>query len=372
MKKITKWMMICLVLFTLTGCWDQRQFKNIKLVLAAGFDQVDDDKIKSTVIIPTVEKGMEGPGNEYIQTVTTESNTLREGRTQIDQKISKIFDASKIRVILLGEELAKKDILPLLDVFYRDPKSNLNAMLAVVEGEAEDIINLRVDHEPRISGYISGLLKGQVKLTQAPVENIQLICAEMMEPGQDFGLPVISLNEEEGLINYEGIGLFHGQKYTGKSLDPRESLLLLLLNGQKGKMARLSAKVNSDQEPAVKNYVSFDVRNIKQKIEIEKKEQIEVSVKLKLKVGITEYPHDHITPPSLKELEKKLSKLLTADAADVVKKIQEANSDVFGIGRRLQAYHNKEWKQLNWEEDYPEINITPDVKVNIEEHGIIN
>ncbi len=372
MKNLMKWILVFALLNSLTACWDQRQFKNMKLVLAAGFDLEENEKIKSTVIIPNVQKAAEGPGSENIQTVTSVSNTLREGRAHIDHKISKRFDASKVRVLLLGEELAKQEILPLLDVFYRDPKSNLHAQLAIVKGKAEDVVKLRVEHEPRISSYLSGLLEGQVKTTQAPYHNIQLICAELMEPGQDFVLPLISLNEEEQMLHAEGLALFHGQRYTGKSLNPRESLLLILMNGEKGKIARITAKLKEDEETFIKNFISFDVTGVKHKIKIEKKDDLEVNIKLDLKAGISEYPHDHLTPKSLKEIEKKLTKILTEDAKKVIEKIQDANSDVFGIGRRLQAYHQKEWKTLNWEEEYPEITITPEVNVAIEEHGIIN
>ncbi|SFC76615.1 hypothetical protein SAMN05443252_10649 [Bacillus sp. OV322] len=43
-----------------------------------------------------------------------------------------------------------------------------------------------------------------------------------------------------------------------------------------------------------------------------------------------------------------------------------------GIGQKLHAFHFDAWSGLNWDKDYPNVKITPDIKVNIIQHGIIN
>lgn len=370
--RLTKVFLVLSCTILLTGCWDQRQFKNIKLGLAGGFDLVDENKIKATVVIPTVEQGTVGLGNEYIQVVSSVANTPREARAKIDQKISKVFDGSKVRALVVGEELSKHDIFALLDVFYRNPKTNLNAKLVVVRGTASEVLNLRVSHEPRISGYLHGMLHGQVMTTQAPNDNIQLIMAEILNPGEDFVLPMIEVNYEENLLNYIGLALFHDKSYSGITLNQEESKILLLLDNKRGKTTRITKKISDNEKESIKNYVTIDIGKLKRKLKVTADPTIKAEITLDIGASIVEFPENDLNPKKIKKLEKELSKILTAQAEEVVKKMQEANSDVFGIGSRMIAYHNKKWQKLNWKETYPTIEIKPEIKVTISNNGIIN
>ncbi|MDM5198552.1 Ger(x)C family spore germination C-terminal domain-containing protein [Fictibacillus enclensis] len=58
----------------------------------------------------------------------------------------------------------------------------------------------------------------------------------------------------------------------------------------------------------------------------------------------------------------------TKDANRVLTKMQKANSDTLGIGRKLIAYHPDLWKKTDWEKDYPNIDLSAKVTVNIVDH----
>lgn len=371
MKRYVGIAVICALLL-LTGCWDQRQFKNIKLGMAGGFDTAENNQIKATVVIPTVEQGTAGLGDEFVQVISAVADTPREARAKVDNKISKIFDGAKVRAILIGEELAKKDLLSLLDVFYRNPKTNLNARLALVRGEASEVLELKVEHEPRISGYLYGLLHGQVMTTQAPNANIQLVMAEMMDPSEDFALPMIEIDKEENLLDYVGLALFKERTFSGVTLTQEQSKILLILDDNKGQITRITKRISNKSEENIDNFVTIDIGNVKRKIKITADSTIEAKIELKLNSFIVEYPKKNLNPKEIKKIEQKLSKILTEEAVGIVSKLQEANSDVLGIGTRVKAYHNKKWKQMNWREEYPDIKITPEIKVTIQGNGIIN
>ncbi|SDK48375.1 Ger(x)C family spore germination protein [Sediminibacillus albus] len=368
-----RWAPLLLCLLLLTGCWDQRQFKNVKLVLAAGIDSTEEGKVTNTVVITNVQNGQSGNGTEQMQVVTASANTPLESRTKIDQKISKRYDQSKLHVLLLGEKLVEKDIYPYLDMFYRDPKSNLHARLAVVGGKVEEALSLNIAGEPRISEYINGMLTGEIRSTQMPNNNIQLVCAELLEPGQDFVLPYLTTNEEESLLQYDGLALFSGKSYSGSYLSQENAKLFLLLKNVMGADAMLTRKIADDKE-AVNNYITVDVKEINRKLAIDTNKQIpKVTLDVHLEVDVLEYPPDHLqSEKKVKELEEKLEKTLTKEAGEIIAQLKEANSDALGIGRRIQGYHPGVWKQLNWEEVYPELTIDPKISVDIQSHGIIN
>lgn len=52
--------------------------------------------------------------------------------------------------------------------------------------------------------------------------------------------------------------------------------------------------------------------------------------------------------------------------------MQEANSDVFCIGRRVNSYYYNEWKAMEWKKIYPKIPIETKVTVKIVSQGLTN
>ncbi|MBM7551212.1 Ger(x)C family spore germination protein [Thalassobacillus pellis] len=365
-------MIICIIL--LTGCWDQRNFKNVKLVLTAGFDLMEDGQINTTVSLPTILRSSDGAGQERIQVVSAIGRTPRDTRDKIDRKISNSFAASKLEVLLVGEELAKQDLYPPLDVFYRDPRSNLNAKIAVVKGEASEAIRLKIEQESRISKYLGGLLQAMENTTHSPGENLQLICAEMFEPGQDFVLPLLRVNEEASLIEYDGLALFNERSYTGKDLDQEEAVLMMLLNGQKGKTARMTFKVREDGKQRIMNYATIHVYRSNSRINVTTSgSNVTADIKLHMRVDVIEYPKNHLeTVKEVKKIKKELKKQLTQKSEEIFAKLKDTNSDVFGIGRRVAAYYPDVWKQLDKKNYLENVTFNPDIEIVIQQHGIIN
>ncbi|MFQ3543412.1 Ger(x)C family spore germination protein [Halobacillus rhizosphaerae] len=363
-----------LALLLLTGCWDQRQFKDVKLVLAKGFDQSENGKIIETVSIPSVERGGDGPGQEHVQIISTEADSVRDAREKIDQTISNSFDPAKLQSILIGSDLAKKGIYPILDDFYRNPDNNLNSYLALVDGKARDVISLQNPTEVRISKYISGLLDALVTSTHFTGKNLQNICSDLIEPGRDFTLPILTVIEGPQLIKYQGLALFHGDVYTGESLNPAQSELLMLLEGYKGKFARLTKKVEEHENNQLLDYLTFNVMKVKQKLTISAKgSEVSAKIDLNMRVRVVEFPSNHLdSPAKVKKLDKILSKELTKDAEELLQTVQEANSDVFAIGRQVKAYHPEVWGKLDWDKTFPKIKIEPNVTIDIQETGVIN
>ena len=59
-----------------------------------------------------------------------------------------------------------------------------------------------------------------------------------------------------------------------------------------------------------------------------------------LKLSVEEFPHDSLEKKKvLKEVEEFLSKEMTKEFNEVIKKLQEAKSDGIGFGRTVRAFH---------------------------------
>ncbi|KAA0563516.1 Ger(x)C family spore germination protein [Bacillus sp. CH30_1T] len=367
-NKTWKFLLIVPTLLLLTGCWDQRLLKDSRLVFASSFDLKENEKILTTAIIRDFID--EIPVNVMVQ---GEGNTIRETRINMDNKISGILEPSKNRMFLLGERLAQKDIYQFLDIFYRDPNSSVSAKIAVTEGNSADILAKMKEKNTLIGEYLIELVDSAEESTLIPKHNVQSICTFMFDEGKDFALPMFKLDKDNEVI-LTGTGLFHKQALVG-SLTLEESTLFLILSNQKGKVARFVSKIDGDREMRIKNYITYNFSKVDSDLSIisDDPENIEVEIKSKIGVTIVEYPEDELAnEKKIKKLNESITKDLNIKAEKMIKNLQESNSDLFGIGRDLIAFHPETWKKVDWEEKYSTITITPKIETEIIGHGIIN
>ncbi|MCP3738184.1 Ger(x)C family spore germination protein [Rossellomorea sp. BNER] len=358
-----------------TGCWDQYLMKDARLVLVAGFDTTPGGDILDSVVMPVIGPtgGTGSMQSEEVQVVSAVGHSPRDARLKIDKQTAKKFDASKMHSLLLSSDFAKEDIFPSLDIFYRDPKSSLRANLVVVDGQALEVLQLKVEEKQRIGQYLSDILESAKYNTIIDIHMIQSICPIMFDPGQDFVLPLIEVVDNR--VDVKGLALFHGEKYTGESLTTIESKLFNLMQDKKHGAARFSFPLTNDDEKRNENVITFDIEDVKSKfnVTIDKSGKVSANIKMDLDVQILEYPKDQLNKKStIKKLNKQLTQIMNEASNELLEKVQKANSDVFGVGRNVIAYHKKDWEKMDWEKEYPTIDFQSDVQVKIIQHGIIN
>ncbi|MGJ7912646.1 Ger(x)C family spore germination protein [Neobacillus sp. LXY-1] len=360
-------LLLCLLL---TGCWDQHLMKNAVLVQMLSYDVAKNGQMQLGISIPIIEEASNGPQARIkSETLSAIGHTPRDCRLKIDRETSGILDSSKNKLIMFGERMATKGIYPPLDVVWRDPRNSLGATLGVVEGEAINLLNITPKHEPNVSEYIQNALTSAEENSVIPTETIQTLASEMLDPGEDIVLPYIKINKRKSAV-VVGLALMDEKKLAG-SLSPKDSGLLLLMDNKKGKYARFSKRVNTAEQRDLMNYLSFNVQNMKRKLKVHvKNDKVSVQLFLHLKVNVEEYPKGDV-PNDLERLNKALTKELTQDGKRIITKLQQANCDVFGIGRRLIAFHPNTWEKLDEKNYFKDITFHTHVKVEIIKQGIV-
>jgi Ger(x)C family germination protein len=371
---------VCLVpiLFLLAGCWDQTMLNQTKLITAGGLDYTKGGKVITTAAIPQAVSAEAGKGNIVNQIFQASGFTARQSRLRLDRKVAERLEASKNQVLVIGESAAKKDLYHLLDIFYRDPKSSLNAKLAISKGKASDVISTEFE-EPKMSTGVGEYLRDSIRSAEegatVPKVNIQIICPLMFDPGQDFALPYLEpTGKKVKTVKVSGVALFHGYKMAGSIPEPL-SVIYTMLTGEAPTVSMSTTKkISNKSKQSALNYITIKINKNKRSFGVDVNPSGEISAKIHLdtKVVITEYPSDKLaTPSEIKKIEKALSNQLTKDAQDVINRLQKMNSDAFGVGRNLIAFHNPTWKKINWEEEYPKIKFKATVNVEVVDHGII-
>lgn len=370
MRKVFRFCAMFFLVSVLSGCWDQRMLKDARIVDISGFDLDSEGKLETTTSVLDVS-GSQSGRKDLNEIHTVRAHTTRQMRDALDREVSGNYSPSKLRVILLGEALARQAVYPVLDVFYRDSKSALNAKIAVVAGTAHDVISIKKAGTKLIGEHFNKLILSVENATIVPEVNVQLICPSMLDQGDDFAVPYIKNGKNPSVY---GMALFNDDKMTG-TLNADESLLYLLMADKLAKTASLTLKANEEGKLESEKYITIDIQRIKRnlKVNVQDNRNIQVALDLKLKVTAIEYAKDHLDEKRIVgQLDKRLSEELTRRAKDITQKMLRFNHDGFGIGRRLMAYYPDVWKRLEWTKDYPKIEFVPKVTAEIVDHGIIN
>ncbi|MEK4239535.1 Ger(x)C family spore germination protein [Paenibacillus sp. FSL H8-0261] len=370
MKFKSHLLLIALVSICLTGCWDREYLKDLHLAYCAAIDYTENGEIKETIeliIPPDIEQ--KATKNEIHSSF---GPTVRNASNQLRNKVRGNIRFIKYGFELMGRTTAERGLYPILDVNYRDPSNpTSNVRLIITEGEAAQILEQKKVGELKIGEFIKQKIDSLEEMSIFPKETADTVFRSLMDPGHDFALPY--LGRDEGDIITKGVALFHDQNYSGM-LNPDQSIMMVLLMGQQGKNARFTKKLDLGHSDDIRNFITINVgsKKIKRKfkVSVSADESIDVNLGLELQAVVEEFT-DVLDEKELKKVNQDLSDLLTKEAKTVVNEIQKANCDIFGVGRKLIAYHHNVWSNKNWSEDYRKVKFHTKVDVKIVSTGIL-
>lgn len=369
MKHKAKPILITITCFLLlSGCWDEKLIKDTRFILATAFDKRE-GKLTGTYTTPNP---LNYPNSSIVTTV--EGNTVREISLVINDKVAETLDTSKIKVVLFGEKLAKKDgIYPYLDIYIREPNNPINPYIVVVDGEASTYMTDPIPNESNPSEYFREVIKSHVDRGLFTHVNILKGSRIFRNSGFDILIPYFKKSQDKTPI-IAGLAIFNKDKFTGKTLSPPDSVLFNLLNNSDSKMQpNIIVKIRSDKNPEIDDYLSVSILKSKRKLDVDIKDGKAIGkIDLQLKIAVVESPTLNVKKHR-QLLTKAINKQLTKNANKLIKTLQEANSDGLAIGQHLHSFQNKEFEKLDWKgEAYKNSDIKAKVEVEIEKHGLID
>ena len=359
MKKITLISIICT--FLLAGCWDERLFKNLTLVPLIGIEGEPGSL--------TVHYTFAAVSNGAISFSTVEGSgvSVRESRLDANRKSSELLDVSQLEVILLSTETVKSNIIDLLDSNFRTPRNRLSSRFVVVEGEMSPYLEKTEKMPLEPPDFYNKLLETAILYSVIPDIDIQRTAAIIFDDAIDLALPFVKMSETTGVPELSGLALFSEKKFTGHTLNKEESIIVQVIQKKPGKYTNFTYTWEKDG----KSYpITVELGRYKKKWKFT---DSKIDATYNLKLAVEEFPYDHLDEDKIrKELGEFLSSELTKDFNEVIKKIQEAKSDVIGFGRTARAFHPTLWKKGKWQDTFSEISINVKVQAEITRTGILN
>lgn len=361
-----------IVLFLLaslmSGCWDQRQLKNIRMVQTVGVDLLGEHKVRLSVSIPTVKSAIESQGSVVTPKVSGEGHSVQEASLQLQKMISQHMDLRETRVLLVNEAFAKKSLYETLDFFYREAQFPISIFVAVTDGPAKDVVELDVEDRSLISEYLYDLLESTEEEGLIPKESPFLITSIMMTPGFDNVLPIIESISQKERAKVSGLALFHGKQMTGR-LDSGHARTFVML-ARHMSYGTMTERIGPEQ-----SYLTFIYKRAKHnvKLAMDDQDRIRADIFITLNCFLADNPTGTpLNKSMIEDISRRLEKVLSTRAEEMIRQLQQANCDGLGIGLRMKALHQKEWKTIDWNKEYAKITIKPHIRVKMKNHGLMN
>ncbi|MET3291942.1 UNVERIFIED_CONTAM: Ger(x)C family germination protein [Brevibacillus sp. OAP136] len=335
----------------LTGCWDRREINDVAFVLANSFDIDKNGQYKQAVIIALPGQmggstggggGTSGKSPYYID--DSVGFPITNGANKLQVRMSRVLNYAHRRVIIIGEELARKGIRVIFDVLARIPQNRITTYFVIGKESGEKLLKAK----PHLERFSGEAIREILTLNPSGKVNLNEIWQKLSNQGIDMSLPVFksvknkgpSPSDETMLI---GTALFSSDKMVGMVTGSEASAIRWLTN----KFQRYRDVIPFGDKS--KDKVGIQIESGDKRLElISMKEPLRFRLSLHAEGSIVESTVNVNLDNEqyIKEMEKMWAKHMKAEMEKLIAKMQNLHSDVMGAGYLVYQTHPKEWDKV--------------------------
>ncbi|WP_178025427.1 Ger(x)C family spore germination protein [uncultured Paenibacillus sp.] len=359
-------MLIILLPALLSGCWERRELNELAFVLGYGLDKEGDQyKVTMQVVIPSEiatssAKGGGTPVTVYEFKVPTVFEALHKF-TLVSSRSSYL---GHIRILVLGEELARSGIAPVMDVIIRsrEPRTDFYIIVAR-DAQASEVLRMLtpLDKLPANRLFYSLQTSSERTARTSPV-TIDKLIDRLVSEGRNVALSSVEIvgdrsvngsaknlesTEPKASLEIHGLAVFKKDKLIGW-LNEEETIGYNYIMGEVKSSA--GPVKGEDGKPIVLEALRTSTKR-KVKI-IDGEPNIFINVSATVNVQASQSTDKLDDDQVIRELEKKAEKriiYLMENAADQI--IGKYNSDILGFGQLIYRSHPKVWEKLKGQKE---------------------
>lgn len=264
---------------------------------------------------------------------------------------------SHTKVLVIGEEVARKGIQPALEFFGRDAEERRNFLLAITRERAENIIkaDVKTDKIPALA-LLDQLELYRATSTAAPISLNDFLRGYKSKTAQLF--PIVQVVKDQGGkegYDVSGAAAFKGDRLVA-NFTPIETRGALWVLG-KVKSAIIVTKCPNTKGRTPKDKIAFEVFKAKSSVKVrQEQDRFAIDVKIEERGNLAEATctEDEVKPDSITQLENLKREKIEAEIQEALDKAKEIKADIFGFGEAIHRKYPKEWKKLaeKWDEQF--------------------
>jgi len=336
------------------GCVEKSVIDDVNIATGVGIDK-SGDQLLGSIMIPVFN-----PDKSFDNfTFTAKGKVFRDLISEMQKKASQPIVSGSLDLAFIGKDIARRGILPVLDVFLRDPTVGSRLHIAIVDGKAVDIFEGK--YGDRGNGeYLKQLMEHNMSYQNLPRTNLHLFLAAYYQKGQDPYLPILKKVQKD-LVTITGIALFKDEKLVDILSDKKMFYFKLLVD----KHTRGSVKIkNKHGESSIESIHSDE------KIKLVKRNPYEFTVHISINGFLTEHQNRSFKKSDIHRIEKQLEKQVVQECQNLIKNFQKHKIDPVGFGH-IAKTQTRNFDFQKWYENYHNAKFKITAKVAINEVGVI-
>jgi len=396
-KFISLILILLLIPFTLTGCYDANTIETLAYVVAIGFDVGENDALKLTLQFASASSPNSNSGSSQSQdsvTTTIDCASIDSGIAMVNSYISKKVNLSHCKIIVFSEQLAKQGIKRYLNSIANSVEIRPDCNIIISRCMASDFIS---NSKPTLTNltarYYEVLLNSQEYTgytIEAPVlQFTTAVNCKTVQPvailgGLNVDATHIQNNDTnyiEADYNYKagetpienptkvqnlGIAVFSNDKLVGE-MNGIECVCYSILS-IKLIASRISIPSPFENEEIINLNVSLDKKSKNSVDLINSTPYINCNVYLEATIQSLGTNSDYSSKENLEIVGQYLSSYMKSHLLDYLYKTSnEFKSDITGFGKSVVHKYLtiNEWEESNWLNNYKNavfsVNVDADV-----------
>ncbi|WP_195575604.1 Ger(x)C family spore germination protein [Paenibacillus sp. 1001270B_150601_E10] len=336
-----------------TGCTHENIVDEVQIISVLGFDKTDRN-YHGISMFPDYKESEEGV-NKLLE---AEGRRARMILAKMSNSSSRPVSIAKMKVMIIGEALAREGINQFSETLCIDPKVSSNVYMVVSEAPLKQIFQSVQQKNP---AHLDDLFNQTMENGNIPSSNMHLYLKSYFSQGQDIALPLVNIGTQNR-VTLVGNGIFQKDQLKMK-IDFIETFLLKLMLGEN--IYGVYPAEISQRDGSTEIVFRCFSGKLKRKYFSNRHIQFNLSIRgffQDYPVNMNSGDNDYLIKELEQDLEEKLGNLIA--------KFQQAQLDPIGIGKYVKQ-HQRKWKQQAFYETvYPKMKVDVNVKVNLQESDL--
>lgn len=382
MIKKTKFIIVySMITILVTGCWNKSDINERSIVVAVGLDKTENNKIEVTLQIAKIKENegnsRSGNSENLAWTNSYKGDTVFEAiRNQLKVVNRKPF-FGHVKLMVIGEELAKEGIIETVNFFERDHELKLTPYVLISKGiSAKKVLKAKSDLEDLSAIHIETIIKNSEANSKINKTLFIDMLRAMNRPGQDPLLGVIKPNNKENIkkvsnLEAEGSAILKNHKLVGW-LSGKETRAYLMMNNKvKDTIINVNDPIEKEKKVSIE---IFKLKGSRKVINGKKDIKIIIDIDANGNIGGQQSPYDLSNEKMLKKLEIEVENKIKKEIGELINIAQKKyNSDFLGFNKLVHKRYSHYWNTIekNWNEEFSKINTEVNVKVKIKRTGLV-
>ncbi|MBP2643529.1 MAG: spore gernimation protein GerC [Firmicutes bacterium] len=373
--------LLLIISIATTGCWDAYELNQLAIVSALGIDKDTAGYIVSLQVLnPGQISGKNKGSGSPVTTYTATGATIWEAGRKLYTEYPRVFTYTHLKVVILGENMAREGIAPILDFITRCFEMRMDyVMLVARNSSAKDILSVLTPAEVvPAEALVNSLKLSQKVLGETSAVTVDEFVSMLVTEGKDPVAAGVKISGEANsgektdsikkvdmpaAVTVAPLGVFKKDRLVGW-LNERDSKGYNYITG-KGKdfVSIVTMPQGGKVEMKIlKTKVALDAAGADQQPEINLEMEVEGTID-----GIST-DIDLLKEENIRIIEGEEEKEIGNIIAGAIRTAQKQySSDIFGFGDVIHRTNYRAWESLrdNWDESFRNLPVNIKVKVRI-------